>query len=463
MPRYRFSWAAVPQPLLRRLARELCLDGDAAGALEEAYGKRPRETFVRDPWPTLRDQWLARDTATRREIVAALRERGLGDVSLPVRNREQQQTYLATCRNAAALRTVVLEAFRSLGEPAEGPVVRSGGVGRRATRPSDINRGLWSLGEAWCEFEDVWIAALESWTGGTMLLRLPELHRPGGFWVGPVLCVTDEGDGQPGLALVSGTPFALPPMLGPEQDTGLRRFGWEPAPADPDDIEAGEAYPDAEWCYRVPVHRYADGSIDHARTVNLVIQTCTEVFGVLHPYFLEPDGFWGEKYLGIERVENGPAAELSPEGYLCPPEDRVVVFDINDTEHLQELVDTAIAQRLGAPADHDQDGDIPIVVEGFSAYVRVAPDAPMVTAFCWMLTAVPASGKVFRRLNQINGRYRVGKLTWVHGAILVSVDVLCAPFAPALVRSAVDGLAAVLSEADAIHDRLGGDRCDGRA
>ncbi len=118
MPRYRFSWDVVPQPLLRRLARDLDLAGDAAGALAEVYGKRPSDTFVRDAWPTLRDSWLARDTATRRAVVAALRERGLGDVSMPVRNREQQLAYLASCRNAAALRSVVLGVFRALGEQA---------------------------------------------------------------------------------------------------------------------------------------------------------------------------------------------------------------------------------------------------------------------------------------------------------------------------------------------------------
>src|SRR5215210_1744598 len=99
MPRYRFEWDAVPQPLRRRLAQDLELPGTTGADLAEVYGSPPGEAFVRDTWRTLRDSWLVRDTAARRGLVNALRERGLGNTSLPARNREQQLAYLATCRN----------------------------------------------------------------------------------------------------------------------------------------------------------------------------------------------------------------------------------------------------------------------------------------------------------------------------------------------------------------------------
>lgn len=460
MPRYRFSWDVVPQPLLRRLARDLDLAGDAAGALAEVYGKRPSDTFVRDAWPTLRDSWLARDTATRRAVVAALRERGLGDVSLPVRNREQQLAYLASCRNAAALRSVVLGVFRELGEQAalQAAAATPAAPRRRRTRPPRDVRGLGTqIWDAWNDFERIFVAALESWTGGPLIIYLPEFYRPGDTWVRPWIRVTDEGDGRPTLVIVSGTPFALPPMIGAERDELLRDYGWVACPASPADVALDEAEPDVEWRYRLEVSPGSDGTLDFVEAVRMLVSTCIYVFDVLHPSFLEPVGFWGDKDTEIERVENGDRVRPNRAGYVTDPADRVIVYDIEDVEHLQQLVDIAISQRLGNPVSHDSDGDIPITIGGVTAYVRVAQDALMITAFCWLLTDVPGTGKTFRRLNQLNRRYRMGKLTWNDGCVTAAVDLMCWPFVPALVREAVDGLAAMIREVEIIHDRLGGD------
>lgn len=75
MPRYRFRWELLPAALIRRIARELQLDGVSAAALRKAYGTRPGDDFVRDAWPLLRDEWLAKDGPARRSVVTLLRER----------------------------------------------------------------------------------------------------------------------------------------------------------------------------------------------------------------------------------------------------------------------------------------------------------------------------------------------------------------------------------------------------
>lgn len=475
MPRYRFSWDVVPQPLLRRLARELDLPGQAAEALAGAYGKRPRETFVRDAWPVLRDGWLARDTPTRREVVGALRERGLGNLELPVRTRAQQQAYLATCRNSPSLRRIVLPAFHALGEQpgflcgesavSEAAIQelakRSASGPRRLPRPPREFRGL-DGGEIfgpWTEFEDRYAAALEQWGGGPMEVGLPEFHRrDSDTWVRPWIRISDDGEGAPELTIESGSPFAMPVMVGPEYDEKLRRYGWFTRPANEDDVARVDADPDDEWCYRAPVPTGSDGCPDHFAAARLVTDTCMHVFGVLHPSFLEPEGFWEDKDTEFERVENGDRVPPPHEGYSAEPADRAVVYDINDTDHLQELVDIAIAQRLGGPVTHDGDGDIPVNINGVTAYIRVRPDAPMVTAFCWLLVGVPDKGKVFRRLNELNQRYRVAKLTYTDGAVMATVELVCCPFVPALVRDAIDGLAAVIGDINHLADRLGGRR-----
>jgi hypothetical protein len=113
MPRYRFSWSNLPNPLLSVLAETLEVEthGDAANALREIYGARPQEEFIEDAWELLRDVWLAEDAESRAEIVATLRERGLGEVSL-----SDDMDYLRSCRNTANLRRIVLPTFITLGE-----------------------------------------------------------------------------------------------------------------------------------------------------------------------------------------------------------------------------------------------------------------------------------------------------------------------------------------------------------
>lgn len=113
MPRYRFSWLNLPQSLLAELADAMDLDrgDDVADELRAIYGARPQESFIEDTWELLREVWMVEDHKSRSEIVATLRERGLGDMSL-----SDDLEYLRSCRNTINLRRIVLPTFISLGE-----------------------------------------------------------------------------------------------------------------------------------------------------------------------------------------------------------------------------------------------------------------------------------------------------------------------------------------------------------
>lgn len=113
MPRYRFSWSNLPNSLLSELAQALEVDtqGDAANALRGIYGARPNEEFIEDAWELLREVWLLDDDEARAEIVATLRERSLGDVSV-----SDDMDYLRSCRNTVNLRRIVLPTFITVGE-----------------------------------------------------------------------------------------------------------------------------------------------------------------------------------------------------------------------------------------------------------------------------------------------------------------------------------------------------------
>lgn len=124
MAKTRFDWSALPAGLRRHLTDDVGIAGeDADRALAERFGAEPDERFVKETWTTLRDRWIATDPAVRRSVVSALRARGLGSTSIAGKTAKAEVDYLRSCRNAPALRAIVLPHLLALGGvESDGPV-----------------------------------------------------------------------------------------------------------------------------------------------------------------------------------------------------------------------------------------------------------------------------------------------------------------------------------------------------
>jgi predicted ribosomally synthesized peptide with nif11-like leader len=107
----RFSWSNHEKALLERLAADLSLKGDAAEALEQQYGVKPKADFIKDAWPTLLDAWFPNDDDACRGLGIMLREKGLGNIDI-----KSPLAYLKSCRNTVNLREACLSLFISSGE-----------------------------------------------------------------------------------------------------------------------------------------------------------------------------------------------------------------------------------------------------------------------------------------------------------------------------------------------------------
>ncbi|WP_241178605.1 helicase-related protein [Mycobacterium sp. P7213] len=119
MPRYRFRWSNLPRQVLSALSQALIADAyayDPAEALQDVYGARPKDDFVCEAWPTLRETWLKDDNSSRDWIVTMLRQTRHEDGTLT--KRRDQLEYLRELRNAKNLRAIVLTAFIAAGEVA---------------------------------------------------------------------------------------------------------------------------------------------------------------------------------------------------------------------------------------------------------------------------------------------------------------------------------------------------------
>jgi len=107
------------------LARDLDLNGPPAAALRDLYGARPKEQFITEAWPTLLEEWLARERKSRVAVVEELRSRGLGAAGVKVKTAAEQVGYLRSCRNATTLRKTVLTELILAGEADLAPVPNS--------------------------------------------------------------------------------------------------------------------------------------------------------------------------------------------------------------------------------------------------------------------------------------------------------------------------------------------------
>lgn len=142
MPGYRFQWSNLPGWLIDALCRNLLenyKDIDHAQALRSVYRARPRDEFIREAWPTLRDVWLHRDGQSRKQVVDVLR--ALRGDEGRITNRRAQMEYLRRLRSTQRLRAVVLQAFIEYGESGHSSDISAGRTRRSSHPPASSKDG----------------------------------------------------------------------------------------------------------------------------------------------------------------------------------------------------------------------------------------------------------------------------------------------------------------------------------
>ncbi len=427
----RFDWCVVPAPLLSRLARELGLSGVPETALRTAYGLGPRQDFVRDAWPTLRDVWLARHTPSRKRVVAELRAKPLGDLTLSVRNRAQQLTYLASCRNTSALREIVLAAFTDYGRP---PVVEPR-PGAGEPDPSELSAQPegdldHDVEQAWASYTE-WLGdALTDCRGDQLWVGIPAVHL--GSAEDPKLLTVALGiTRRPDSTIVATVEASV--------SFGSITLGY----AGHDDVLTGLGWTRTSAGFRL--RGPASGSEHLAGVLTRTIRS----FGAIHPAFLQRTGVWP----GDDEAEADSDEES--EGYVADAADRVTVYEITSAEHLRELVSDALVPMLGHAPVEDDDGDLCIDLGGAVCYLRVGQDGAYVTVFMTVADEVEMTKRSFERVNRLNRTHRIARFTLERGTVVATMDLWCWPFVPLLLRQGVEGMGIIAGELEELREQLG--------
>ena len=201
--------------------------------------------------------------------------------------------------------------------------------------------------------------------------------------------------------------------LSADDERLLVDMGWLP-PAYDDD---GDPVPGEENFHLDAPQREAD------RVAVMAVRALREVFGCPHPTFLMADG--------LERASEAPAVVPTPAGGEAE-----LTFP-DDHDHLQSLVDGALEVMFESPAQHDDDGDLPIDCGRSRVFVRVVADEPTVEVFADIVVDVRDRARALIEAARLNLRSADHQFV-VRGDRLVMRTALVAwPFSPTQLRVVV--------------------------
>ena len=191
-------------------------------------------------------------------------------------------------------------------------------------------------------------------------------------------CQVAGGDGVVRVEAVSNVYLAVGCELDDGQEQALEGIGFQRPEAE--DWSEGETnfWLDLE-------QREAD------RAAVMVVRALREVYGVLHPVYLEADGLEPE----------GAVRPLPPEPERVEADPDTVVRPTS-VEEVRAVVDLAVAGTYDEAPVWDDDGDLPLPTEDQLVWVSVNKSAPRVLLSCLLVDDVADRQAALAEVNRLN-------------------------------------------------------------
>jgi hypothetical protein len=228
----------------------------------------------------------------------------------------------------------------------------------------------------------------------------------------PYLQFVAWGDGMVRAEVVSNHYLDERYALTEGDERVLAGMGWsEPVHDDDGDPVPGEA----NFHLDAP-DREAD------RVAVMAVRALREVFGCQHPVFLAAEG--------LERDQTGPAEP-------APDECEAELIRPDDHDHLQSLVDAALAVTFEEDLRHDDDGDIPIRCGQSVVFVRVLTSEPTVEVFAEIVVDVRDRDRAATEAARLNLRAAHHQFVLRDDRLVMRETLLAWPFSPAQLRVVV--------------------------
>ena len=432
-----FRWTSLRAGLLREIRDELKLGKRKPEIALADVVVVPDDEFVRTTWPLLRDRWLATESSVRSSVVGELRAKHLGDSSLKTGTAAADLEYLRSCNNSKVLRGIVLAHLLAVGSATEQPQKHT------ATNPKPTGKVALArvAEEDWQRFTNALALTLAQLEVDQFLIVAARRHR--------AYYVQFAQDGPAGLAAeaISNQYLADFEKLDDEAVSKMRELGWKPPEVEPGNAANGSPNWRIGWTLPVP----------YPEAAHLGAETLRSVYEVRAPAYLTYRAFahGGAEIilpnLGIvrEAPTNAPQPSKKPSASEAVPLTRDVVI---------ERVRGILAERIGVPeVAVDADGDIPLSNGVAQVFVRVQPDAPVISVFGSVIWDIGTPLDIAETVNQINGQMRFGRAWWNGKGVFLSSDVIADPLDGANTWNAVMAVMSLIAEhAPKLQERYGG-------
>ena len=225
----------------------------------------------------------------------------------------------------------------------------------------------------------------------------------------------------------------------------LAGLGWlEPTHAADEEPDGGSAnfYVDA---------RRREGD----RVAAMAVAALRDVFGVPHPAFLD----WPRAEPPVFGTGSGTGSGQGEEATGDRREDEPLAVMPDSADHLRDLVVAALSVPGGAPVEVDEDGDIPLPAGSALLFVRANEEAPVVEMFAFVVRGDLDRDRAAFEVAVLNRDTRMVKFTLLDDAVLATLHLPAAPFAPRNLRALVAALAEIVDRVDDdLAARVGGRR-----
>jgi hypothetical protein len=432
MPRYRFKWESVPEDLLVSLALAADCEGlDPPRELRRRFGARPKEDFVRDTWPTLRDEWLASDRQTLRRVVEALRSAGIGKSDEP-----DPVEYLRSIRNSKTMRGIVLSEFHDLGDvslnadptPSSEPAAKvSPGSLPKIGRPGRKHVQFNSIEES--PEGQHFITQLVSLVGPPDIVPLGKVRNTHVFAAfGPKgrALIAEKPDQQPESDRWRSLTAFRTDMADPVE-VSIEMIRWDPWLAfDDDEVRNATRKQRQEWDDR-----------------RVELATDSDTLTITH----RPSSAQNEPLLDLTTDEVQACWQLLKERTPEPP-----IVEEETAEQVGSRVLELLRQTTGnEQLVPDKDGDIPIQFGSSMVFVKVFGDPPVVRVYSPVLERVTSAAVAAAAVNDLNQHSAFTKWLVLNDSIIAVVDLFGRP----LSESHVLGACSVVgNSADSLDEEL---------
>jgi hypothetical protein len=220
----------------------------------------------------------------------------------------------------------------------------------------------------------------------------------------------------------------------------MERLGWQPPTTGEDQTSAAQLIqPSANFWVEL-------SQIESDRMSELAVAALRDVYGVQHPVFLAPD-----QLAEVLQPDPTPIESDAPIKVLELERTDLTPTMPRNQQHLNDLVDTELAEMYGHRPFRDAEGDVAIRVGSTMLFLRTSRDGQEVVIFAAVVHDVAGRSRAAEVLNDLNVEARWVKFQLIRDRVFVTISVLSWPFVPAHLHQAVRILSDV---ADGIDNEL---------